>query len=255
MKVFRRMREKLFEEKKIRKYLAYAVGEILLVVIGILIALAINNSNQKRIVREKEQIYLRGLNEEFKTSQNKLKELIEVNHHNYDGARKILQYISGENEPPDEKTFSELLFTTFAFDIAFNPNNSLLNEMINSGSLKDIRNPELRIHLTNWLSTLDDIAKQENDLGLQREKVLDMFRSENNSLRTIFDLTEVSASEIGLKPASSHMSNLNLLQSTRFENNVLMFVFTCLATESSHYEPLMQDLMIILELIDQEIES
>jgi hypothetical protein len=209
MKVFRGIRQKLFEEKKIRKYLAYAAGEILLVVIGILIALTFNNSNQKRIVREKEQTYLRDLNEEFKTSQIKLKELIEVNHHNYEGARQILQYISGENELPDEKTFSELLFNTFAFDIAFNPNNSLLNEMINSGSLKDIRNPELRIHLTNWISTLDDIAKQENDLGLQREKVLDMFRSNENSLRTVFDLSGVSASEIGLKPARKHISNLN----------------------------------------------
>ena len=39
----------------------YAIGEIVLVVIGILIALAINTSNQTKIDREKEQTYLIGL--------------------------------------------------------------------------------------------------------------------------------------------------------------------------------------------------
>lgn len=252
MKVFRKIRVKLLKENKIRKYLAYAAGEILLVVIGILIALGINNSNEKRIIREKEQKYLVGLHQEFKTSQRKLEELIAVNHRNYEGAKQILQYISGESQMPDEKTFSELLFGTFAFDIAFNPNNSLLNEMINSGSVKDVRNAELRIQLTNWISTLEDIAKQENDLGLQREKVIDIFRSDESSLRTVMDLAGVSEGEIGLKRVSHHISNLNLLKSTTFENNVLHFVISCRATEISHYQPLMEDLNRILELLEKE---
>lgn len=46
IKFFRRIRQKLIDEGNLRKYLLYAVGEILLVVIGILIALQINNRNQ-----------------------------------------------------------------------------------------------------------------------------------------------------------------------------------------------------------------
>jgi len=48
LKFFRTIRKKLIEEDNVRKYLLYAVGEILLVVIGILIALQVNNWNEQR---------------------------------------------------------------------------------------------------------------------------------------------------------------------------------------------------------------
>jgi len=254
LKFFRKIRQKLIVEKKLSSYFFYAIGEIILVVIGILIALAINNSNLNRIKRDKEQIYLAGLRNEFETSRLKLIELMEVNRQSYQGAKIIVEFISNNKKPPTEKQFSELLVNAFSFDIAFNPNNSLLNEMINSGSLKDITNPQLRIKLTNWISTLEDIAKQEAELSVQREKVVDMLRTNENSIRTIFDLTGVS-SEIGLTEDKKHTSNLDLLESSEFENNILLFILTSYATESTHYEPLMKDLEIILEQIIQEIKE
>jgi len=45
---FRRIRKRLAEDNKPLKYLRYAIGEIVLVVIGILIALQINNWNERR---------------------------------------------------------------------------------------------------------------------------------------------------------------------------------------------------------------
>jgi hypothetical protein len=195
-----------------------------------------------------------GLRNEFETSKLKLIELIEVNQRSYNGAKKIMEYMLNESEPPAEKQFSELLLNAFSFDIAFNPNNSLLNEMINSGSLKDIKNAQLRIQLTNWIATLEDIAKQEAELGVQREKVLDMFRTNKNSIRTIFDLTGVS-NEIGLTGDKKHISNLNLLESTEFENNLLLFILTSYATETTHYKPLMQDLNAILNQVNLEIKD
>jgi hypothetical protein len=59
IKFFRKIRQKLLTENKISKYLIYAVGEIILVVIGILIALNINNKNEQRIKAEKlDTIYI-----------------------------------------------------------------------------------------------------------------------------------------------------------------------------------------------------
>jgi hypothetical protein len=52
IKFFRKIRRKLLTENKFSKYLLYAIGEIILVVIGILIALSINNWNQKRLKHE-----------------------------------------------------------------------------------------------------------------------------------------------------------------------------------------------------------
>ncbi|HZJ35492.1 MAG TPA: DUF6090 family protein [Gillisia sp.] len=209
-------------EKKLRNYLLYALGEIILVVIGILIALAINNNNQNRADRKKEVIYLKGLKNEFQTSKLKLARLIEVNRRNYDGAKSIIAHMSKDTLTLTEKEFAELLYASFALDVSFNPNNSLLNEMLNSGSLRNISNTQLRIYLTNWISTLDDIGKQETELAHQRGKVLDMFRNNENSIRTIFDLAGVSK-VLDIPEGNNNSSNLQLLDSKEFENNVLIF--------------------------------
>ncbi|HEY9113406.1 MAG TPA: hypothetical protein VIN10_01820 [Bacteroidales bacterium] len=251
---FRKIRFEFVNKNQTVKYLKYAIGEIILVVIGILIALAINNNNIHRIIKQKEKTYLIGLEEEFQTSKLKLIELTEVNMRSFNGAKQIVGFISNKNEPPAEAEFSELLFNTFSPDISFNPNNSLLNEMINSGSLKDIANTKLRIQLTNWVSTMEDISKQEDELRIQREKVLDMFRLNEYSLKTIFDQTGVSQ-ELGLPITENYRSNLNLLNSMEFENNILMFILTSYATGNTHYNPLMDDLNIILELLNNEIEK
>ncbi len=57
-KIFRRIREKLLAENRLRKYLLYAVGEIILVVVGILIALQINAINQDRERAKMETVLL-----------------------------------------------------------------------------------------------------------------------------------------------------------------------------------------------------
>ncbi len=248
---FRKIRNQLIVEKKIGNYLFYALGEIVLVVIGILIALAINNYQQHVTDGKKEQTYLIGLNEEFKISKAKLEVLIEVNRSNYEGAKKLVEFIDADSIAITEKQLSELLYKAFAFDIAFNPNNALLNEMINSGSVKDITNTQLRIQLTNWISTMVDIGQQEHDLGIQRERVLNMFGTDENSLRTIIDLAGVST-QMGLPKRKKELSNLGLLESTEFENNLLSFILTAYATETAHYIPLMHDLNAILDLIDKE---
>ena len=65
---FRRIRQGLVNQERIGKYLLYAVGEILLVVIGILIALQVNNWNEERKTRQKEQKILLELKDNLEES-------------------------------------------------------------------------------------------------------------------------------------------------------------------------------------------
>jgi len=58
-KVFRKIRQKLLKESKLKRYLMYAIGEIVLVVIGILIALQINTINQNKKKDKLEKVLLR----------------------------------------------------------------------------------------------------------------------------------------------------------------------------------------------------
>ena len=57
IKFFRKIRQKLLSENKFSRYLIYAIGEIILVVIGILIALQINNRNDLSKLEDKKQLY------------------------------------------------------------------------------------------------------------------------------------------------------------------------------------------------------
>jgi hypothetical protein len=61
IKFFRKIRQKLIKENKVGNYLKYAIGEILLVVIGILIALQINNANEAHKAKQSEQVVLKNL--------------------------------------------------------------------------------------------------------------------------------------------------------------------------------------------------
>jgi hypothetical protein len=250
---FRKIRQSLLKEGKIGNYLKYALGEIVLVVIGILIAVAINEKQQLKTIEDKEQTYLLGLKEEFQISKAKLTALIGINKQNYSNAETILSSISNEGQTLDEKQFSELLYHSFASDIYFNANNALLYEMINSGSLKDISNRSLRVQLTNWQSTLEDIGRQEAELGRQRAHVLDLFRTESYSLKTVFELANPNTDKKDTKP-NAIVSNLGLLNSLKFENNVLLFYSISKSMESTHYEPLMKELNGILNLLESEIQ-
>jgi len=66
IKFFRKIRQKMLTENKFSKYLIYAIGEITLVVIGILIALQINNWNEKRKDVQREIKMLTDLQNDIK---------------------------------------------------------------------------------------------------------------------------------------------------------------------------------------------
>ncbi len=72
IKFFRKIRQNLLLENKTGKYLKYAIGEILLVVIGILIALSINNWNQSRIDKRSESKYLNDIKKEIQNNSSVL---------------------------------------------------------------------------------------------------------------------------------------------------------------------------------------
>ena len=73
IKFFRRIRQKLLQENRFSKYLLYAIGEIILVVIGILIALQINNWNEEQKLEKIEKQILKELETSLKSDLNDIK--------------------------------------------------------------------------------------------------------------------------------------------------------------------------------------
>src|SRR6056297_591846 len=76
IKFFRKIRQKLLSENKFSKYLIYAIGEIILVVIGILIALNINNRNEANKLKNKELVLLTEIQQNLKQDLSSLSGII-----------------------------------------------------------------------------------------------------------------------------------------------------------------------------------
>lgn len=72
IKFFRRIRQSMIKENKVSKYLLYAIGEIVLVVIGILIALQINNWNENKKLEKETYKVLLQMQDEFSRNQTEL---------------------------------------------------------------------------------------------------------------------------------------------------------------------------------------
>lgn len=74
---FRKIRKKLFDEKKPIKYLKYAIGEIVLVVLGILIALQVNNWKEDHVLKQQEVILLQEIHSEYKYNKKQLEDILQ----------------------------------------------------------------------------------------------------------------------------------------------------------------------------------
>ncbi len=92
IKFFRRIRQQLLTENKVSKYLLYAIGEIVLVVIGILIALQINNWNEARSQKEQINKYLATLVKELNEDKKFLLSNLTMNSYRVHSVQRLFQF-------------------------------------------------------------------------------------------------------------------------------------------------------------------
>lgn len=155
IKFFRQIRQTLIMENKTSKYFKYAIGEIVLVVIGILIALQINTWNQHRIENKKEEELLIGLLDEFQYNLDTLEEGLIVNDKVNQACISLTQMIRSGTIDKETKLVDELLVTLGTFQ-SFDARTGISDEIVNSGKLSILKNDTLRTQLSNWLTVLRD---------------------------------------------------------------------------------------------------
>jgi len=93
---FRRLRQGSQMEKRFSKYFLYAIGEIVLVVLGILIALQINDANDARKERAKEIRYLENIKSDLETNIQEMDRYLAVRTGCIEAARRIIDHFEGE---------------------------------------------------------------------------------------------------------------------------------------------------------------
>lgn len=153
-KLFRKIRYNLMSENKTGKYFKYAIGEIILVVIGILIALQINNWNQDRNNSNEEKTILTALKIEISENQTILEK--DLKRHN--NVLRLIKELS-DNISPKPKKINAKRLDSLMFSLGwlpgYTPKEGVINSILASGKISLIRNNDLNSKLAGWSSLLN----------------------------------------------------------------------------------------------------
>tara|TARA_R110002111_G_C5877910_1_gene362088 strand:- start:58 stop:801 length:744 start_codon:yes stop_codon:yes gene_type:complete len=135
IKFFRKIRHKLLTENKFSKYLIYAIGEIVLVVIGILIALQINNNNELRKEKETANILAFSLIQDLQKDVEFLKDGINFSDQKIDNCALLQTSLSTTIDELNKSEFYKSL-SIVGQSNPFFPTNGTYEQMKSSGTLK-----------------------------------------------------------------------------------------------------------------------
>ena len=175
-------------ENKTGKYLKYAIGEIILVVIGILIALQINNWNEARKERAREINYLKNLKADL-VSEIKNNEQFAAYRFNKAKACSHLLQDSEPNSIEDVETYTETFETVFIWN-TFVPNQNTFKELLSSGNLSLIKNDSIKNALLELDKLYAAVATGEEHMRREYEAYLYDPHVENVTAVGFFDMNE-----------------------------------------------------------------
>ena len=154
------------EQNKTSSYLKYAIGEIVLVVIGILIALQINNWNENRKDRANESVYLKELLKDFEIN---LQKSIEVTSR----IEEVIPSLSGllEQSALENPTISlDSINNAFKFlnsMPAYSSTDRAYNNLIGSGDFKLITNSDIKNAIADYYKYLEILKLVQNTHEMQ----------------------------------------------------------------------------------------
>ena len=181
---FRKIRQRLLNENKLTKYLLYAIGEIFLVVIGILLALQINNWNDLRIMTYHKRTI---------KSAEYLKSRLPIDVNRIDNLDSLSYH----------------LFTV-SFAYTYNPSTGIINSLLNNSTIEIISNNELRQLLIGWKDILSDY--QEEEIRASENYLNHLKPFEKEHFKYSLDYKEV---------LSDPRIDLTFLETLAFDNYVL----------------------------------
>ncbi len=182
IKFFRKIRYNLMEQNKTGKYLKYAIGEIVLVVIGILIALSINNWNEKRKTRTFEVKMLREIQKSINYDNNYLQDLIDTRIKKIDTSGIVLMQMLKQDVIEEDKVFRVVLDMNVGFIFQYSKG---AYETLKTSGLDKVSNDSLRDELIYFYDfvaprteKLLDYHQNSNMLSLQRDLKWEIFEYE-----------------------------------------------------------------------------
>ncbi|MCS5491326.1 DUF6090 family protein [Algoriphagus limi] len=159
---FRKIRQKLLQQNRVTRYLVYAIGEILLVVIGILIALQVNNWNENRLDRQLEKKYLKGLQRDLNRDTEGLDRMTINRKDVINSALRVMKIDAPATMQELREVNDDFLKIHYWYE--FTPNNNTFHELTSSGNLSLIRNDTIKDLLMSMEVLNAEIVQNRNHI-------------------------------------------------------------------------------------------
>jgi hypothetical protein len=263
-RVFNSIRQRLLKEDRLTRYLVYAVGEILLVVIGILIALQLNLLKEERNQRRQEVQTLEQLRDEFTSNLVQLDEKISMRESMMRSALQLLAYHDDTTLVVTDSVETFIARTTVS--PTFDP---VTNDLITAGRLYLISNLALRRKLSTWSSEVVQVTEEEVSWIHMRRQIYDPFLRAHYPMRNVH-VAKWSGLDVVrtllLDKENAGNLNMDLARSKRQPDLTTFFshpeledhlsrIVSATLFANRQSEALRKSIVEILELIDDELKE
>ena len=244
----------MITENKVSKYILYAIGEIILVVIGILIALTINNNNGERKTKIKELNYLSGIKSDLDLNIIELKTYITTRERSLNSAKTILDFFNNKKEVVlDEFNLHNLNVQIW---YPFKKNDNTYQELINSGNLAIISNDSIKDIFLNMQLGYKQITFLETHMEYDFKNymypiyfsITDLESDISNYTSQVSNGTEGDRTELSKEKIELLLSNQT------FKNGFVLSIFNNKRVVVE-YENMILMTEKLIELIDSEFKK
>ncbi|AFU69189.1 hypothetical protein P700755_002417 [Psychroflexus torquis ATCC 700755] len=245
VKIFRKIRHRSISEGKTKKYLLYAIGEIVLVVIGILIALQVNNWNIEKSYKKREAKYLTNIVLDLKKDIVRLEYLVAFRKNRLLGDQKLIQEMNGVLNRDLAEVSKNVVNTLMEQN--FSPNNTTFLELTNSGNFNLITNDSIKI----FLLELEELYKT-NTLNIAHE-TFDYREYISKPAANLISIDQLFPVFIGVKTIEEQQitrDNFNALFKSRAYKNGLFIMTFMSKSYITAYETIKMKSEKIIELIE-----
>ena len=254
IKYFRKIRQKLLIENKFSKYLIYAIGEILIIVIGVLFAVQINNWNQSRKVEALEKSVLTDLRNELNANISQLEESIDNKEGVLSAGRLLLEHSGPDATWELKMNFDSILFKVIVSGWKFFPETGVITDILSSGKLNIIQNDSLRYMISSIPADMKTMNDEDDTYRLDLHGYFLPFFSGNYPLRNIVQDRGLFGRNMDSGLSTFHIDPESLLRNREFEG-VLTIQRIWINTAIAMYYWQMIKYKIMLRLISKKLVS
>jgi len=249
LRFFRTIRHTFINEGKTFQYLKYAIGEIILVVIGILIALQINNWNENKRNVFEHQFHLTKLISSLSTDTKLLKEKIQINETVIEALHFCIEALQTKSTINKAEFFKRYKFVSIILN--FSQNKSSFETMISTGKISLIKDQNLINKLFSYYNS-KEFTKSDERHSNYTNNILSPYVFSYDAIPNLdessYDKFDLSKYNSPVKSMEDYKTNVFILNGIRVK---LLFV----EGQKQNYTKLLVDAKVLISMISDELEQ